>query len=77
MSSAHARGGGGRERVNADARQKSSRRRAELPVLGPEIVAPLADAMRLVDGDEADAGTARASRRKLSPPSPTSRSGDT
>src|SRR5262245_23873234 len=41
-------------RVDADARQPLAQT-PELPVLRPEIVSPLADAMRLVDGDEADA----------------------
>ena len=50
---------------------------AQLPVLGPEVVAPLADAVRLVHGDERDAGTRAAARGSRSPPSPTSRSGDT
>ena len=37
---------------------KQRAQRAELPVLRPEVVPPLADAVRLVDGDEADAGSA-------------------
>ncbi len=54
-----------------------SRSRAELPVLRPEVVAPLADAVRLVDGDERTGAPPDATRRgSTSPPSPTSRSGD-
>ena len=48
---AHARRRGRRVGVQADAR-KALRSRAELPVLRPEVVSPLADAVRLVDGDE-------------------------
>ena len=33
---------------------KRSRKARELPVLGPEVVAPFADAMRLVDRDQVD-----------------------
>src|SRR5689334_16368918 len=43
----------GGERVQADARQQRAQP-SELPVLRTEIVAPLADAMGFVDGDEAD-----------------------
>jgi hypothetical protein len=39
---------------------------SELAVLGPEIVAPLADAMRFVDGDEPDASGDTYSRRQRS-----------
>ena len=48
----------------------------ELPVLGPEVVAPLADAVRLVDGDEPDAALLQQAAQPWLP-SPTSRSGDT
>ena len=41
----------------------SCRSRAELPVLGPEIVSPLADAVRFVDRDEADAAWTKAGGR--------------
>ena len=43
-----------REGVQADA-GKALPQRAELPVFGTEIVAPLADAVRLVDGDVGNA----------------------
>src|SRR3954452_22685287 len=46
-----ARGGSCRERVQADAGEPRAHG-PELPVLGPEIVPPLTDAVRLVDGDE-------------------------
>ena len=51
-------GGGGGEGVQADA-GKQLAQPAELPVLGPEVVAPLADAVRLVDGDEPHRRAAR------------------
>ena len=51
---ADARGGGGRVRVHAHAGQQLAQA-SELAVLGPEVVPPLADAVRLVDRDEADA----------------------
>src|SRR6476646_2959724 len=41
------------ERVKAHRRPALAERR-ELAVFGPEVVAPLADAMRFVHGDEAD-----------------------
>src|SRR5262249_45203992 len=47
----HAPGGRRRERVKARVRPAIAQRR-ELAILGPEIVAPLADAVRLVDRDE-------------------------
>jgi hypothetical protein len=47
---ADARGGSGGEGMQADA-GKPVAHRPELPVLRPEIVAPLADAVRLVDRD--------------------------
>src|SRR5690606_9792307 len=50
---ADARGGGRRVSVKRDVRKTRSQL-PELPVLGPEVVAPLADAVRLVDGDEAE-----------------------
>ena len=40
----------------------ASRGAGEVAVLGPEIVAPLRDAMRLVDGEAAHAGLREASR---------------
>ena len=49
----HARGGGGRVRVHADAGQPLAEPR-QLTVLRPEVVPPLADAVRLVNGNEAD-----------------------
>jgi len=51
--SPHPRGRRRGERVQADRRQ-SLPQRAELAVLRPEIVPPLADAVRLVDGDVGD-----------------------
>ena len=65
--------------VNAwsdDLREISAEQR-QLAVLGPEIVAPLADAVRLVHGDVANAALRSNRRRKPWLPSPTSRSGDT
>ena len=55
---------------------QAARSAAELPVLRPEIVAPVADAVRLVDGDVADAAP-RERRWKPAPPSPIRRSGET
>ena len=55
---AHPRGRRRGVGVQADTAASDSRSRAELPVLGPEIVPPLADAVRLVDRDEADRRTA-------------------
>ena len=51
---AHPAGGGGGERVQGRAGEVVPEPR-ELSVLGAELVPPLADAMRLVDRDEADA----------------------
>jgi hypothetical protein len=51
---AHAAGRGRGEGVQADA-GKARSQRAELAVLRTEVVAPLADAVRLVDGDVRDA----------------------
>ena len=48
---AHAAGGGGGERHERDGRKMFSQFR-NLAVFGAEIVAPFADAMRLVNGDE-------------------------
>ena len=73
---ADARGGRGRVRVQADAGQQLPQP-AELAVLRPKVVAPLADAVRFVDGDEARRRTTTRSARKPSLPSPTSRSGET
>ena len=68
----------GRVSVERDAGQQLAEP-SELAVLRPEIVTPLADAVRLVDRDEAHGTQAarRSSDRKLSPASPTIRSGDT
>ena len=41
-----------------------SRSRAELPVFRPEVVAPLADAVGLVDGDELHRRGSRAERQE-------------
>ena len=54
---AHALGGGRGECVHRDAGEFVAEA-AELAVLGAEVVAPLADAVRLVDGDELDAAVA-------------------
>src|SRR3954465_13958942 len=48
----NARGRGCSERVQGDPRQQRAEA-AELAVLGTEIMSPLADAVRLVDRDEA------------------------
>ena len=48
---AHARGRRRGEGVQADAGKRAAQP-AELPVLRPEVVPPLADAVRFVDGDE-------------------------
>ena len=48
--------------------------RQQQPVIGPEIVAPFADAMRLVDRDQAPAACVAISSRK---PAPVARSGAT
>ena len=50
---ADALGGGRGERVQADVRPAFAEL-GQLPVLGPEIVAPMADAVRLVDGKRLD-----------------------
>ena len=50
---AHAHGRRRGERVHAGARQHPAKL-GELPILRPEVVAPLADAVRLVDRDEPD-----------------------
>ena len=54
MSRAHPVGRGGGERMQRR-RRGTPRAASELPVLGPEVVAPVADAVRLVDRDDADA----------------------
>ena len=51
---AHAAGGRRRERVDARLRQQRANL-AEPAVLGPEVMSPLADAVRFVHGDEAHA----------------------
>ena len=51
----YARGGGRRVRVQADSGEHTAKP-GELTILGSEIVAPLADAVCLVHGDETDAG---------------------
>ena len=56
MSRLHARRGGGRERVDVAPGKRSLQRR-ELAVLGPEVVAPVADAVRLIDREVVDART--------------------
>src|SRR6266516_2689324 len=48
---AHALGGRGRERHRRHVRKRSPQRR-QLPVFRPEIVSPLADAMRFVNGEQ-------------------------
>ena len=58
MSPAHPLGGGRGERVHRDAGELIAQP-PELAVLGPEIVPPLADAVRLVDGDEPHAAFAQ------------------
>ena len=55
------------ERVQADA-GKPRAQRAELPVLRAEVVAPLADAVRLVDRDEARRGRPSAGNSRCPPP---------
>ena len=55
---AHPLGGGRGERVHRDAGELIAQP-PELAVLGPEIVPPLADAVRLVDGDEPHAAFAQ------------------
>ena len=47
--------GGGRAGHDGDAGEQAAQP-AELDVLGAEVVAPLADAVRLVDGEQGDAG---------------------
>ena len=59
----HARGRGRGVGVQADRRPALAQPR-ELAILGTEVVAPLADAVRLVDGDEAD----RARRQQIQEP---------
>ena len=76
MSRADALGRRRRERVERHA-GKVVAQPAELPVLGPEIVAPLADAVRFVDRDEPHAGLLQHPAEAPGSPSPTSRSGDT
>ena len=61
-----ARGRGRGERVKAGARQQLPQP-AELAVLGPEIVSPLADAVRFVDGDEAHAARREQREKRLAP----------
>ena len=41
--------------------------RRELAIIGPEIVAPFADAMRFVDRDQRELGAPSSSRRNASP----------
>ena len=57
---ADARGGGGGQRHEGDLGQVLAER-PEGQVVGPELVPPLRDAVRLVHGDEANAETARGS----------------
>ncbi len=49
---AHALGGGGGQRHHRARRERASRSSASWRYSGPEIVAPFADAMRLVHGDQ-------------------------
>ena len=58
---AHARRGRRGVGVHADAGQELAQP-AELTILGPEVVPPLADAVRFVHGDEARAARRRAAR---------------
>ena len=51
---AHALGGGGRERHERDLREAVAEL-GNLAILGSEVVAPLADAVGLVDGEEVHA----------------------
>ena len=51
---ADARGGRGGERVDRDTGERRAQP-AQLAVLGPEVVSPVADAVGFVDGDEPDA----------------------
>ena len=55
---ARLRVGGGRAGDDGHAGEQPAQL-AELHVLGAEVVAPLADAMRLVDGEQGEAGTGR------------------
>ncbi len=64
MSRADALGGGGGERMERRGR-KVVAQTSELPILGPEIVAPLADAVRLVDGDEPHADLLQQAAERL------------
>ena len=47
-------GGGGRAQ-HRDARREEVEHAGDAPVVGPEVVAPVADAVRLVDHEQADA----------------------
>ena len=46
--------GGGRRRQDRDARVERAQDRLDPPVVGPEVVAPVGDAVGLVDDEEAD-----------------------
>ncbi len=59
-----ARGRRRRERVNADARDQLPQQR-ELPILGAKVVPPLADAVRFIDGNEADAAARQQAAERL------------
>ncbi len=63
---ADALGRGRRERVQRHV-GKIVAQAAELPVLGTKIVAPLADAVRFVDGDEPHAGLLQHAAKPLAP----------
>ncbi len=73
MSLARLPVGGRGQRRHRHAAERLARL-GEQAVFGPEIVAPLRDAMRLVDGEPADA---ERRRRRPTSPSPASRSGET
>ena len=56
--------GGGGAGHDGDAGEQAAQL-PELDVLGPEVVAPLADAVRLVDGEQGDAGRAGGAARRV------------
>ena len=62
----HARRRGRRVGVQADAGKKLPQP-AELAILGPEVVAPLADAVRFVNGDEADVNRRQHRQKRVGP----------
>ena len=62
---AHLRRGGRREGVNGRVR-KGLAQSGKSPVLGPEVMAPLADAVRLVDAETAHAARGEHARESRS-----------